>query len=364
MTAKLMIEPISAVGTPGRRTISRSGAAGPEGCAPGTAARIASPIVFGSGRTPNESTRPAKHEDPGRRATARRGLRASARGRRTVDRDERPEDRGRDCAEENERDAARAPLRSEHLRRRGPREKHDRTPRPPSARSQTITNVARLDRAAEPPSRARPGSRARSRPRITGIRPTRSPSPAGREDGDRPAEQVDRRPEPENPLDPGDRDERHGRKGDEELDRPPFRQTSPPASKTAFRVTGKPCIDLSNHGAQPVPERRRASTRRDGGRTGPERGRGHASDRDRRTCRCARPARERQAGRDLERASACGSTSPCRDGSGRRSRAGRRRRPPSSTSVLWTIVALASAGPAPVTCRSDVNGSPETRAPR
>ena len=37
---------------------------------------------------------------------------------------------------------------------------------------------------------------------------------------------------------------------------------------------------------------------------------------------------------------------------------------PSSPSTRWTIVAVASAGPAPVSCRSDVNGMPETRAPR
>src|SRR5581483_7813462 len=37
---------------------------------------------------------------------------------------------------------------------------------------------------------------------------------------------------------------------------------------------------------------------------------------------------------------------------------------PSSSSTRWTIVAEASAGPAPVSCRSDVNGMPLTRAPR
>jgi hypothetical protein len=37
---------------------------------------------------------------------------------------------------------------------------------------------------------------------------------------------------------------------------------------------------------------------------------------------------------------------------------------PSSPRTRWTIVAVASAGPVPVSCRSDVNGTPETRAPR
>ena len=37
---------------------------------------------------------------------------------------------------------------------------------------------------------------------------------------------------------------------------------------------------------------------------------------------------------------------------------------PSSASTRWTIVAVASAGPRPVSCRSEVNGIPETRAPR
>ena len=37
---------------------------------------------------------------------------------------------------------------------------------------------------------------------------------------------------------------------------------------------------------------------------------------------------------------------------------------PSSASVRRTIVALASAGPVPLSCRSEVNGMPETRAPR
>ena len=37
---------------------------------------------------------------------------------------------------------------------------------------------------------------------------------------------------------------------------------------------------------------------------------------------------------------------------------------PSSASTRCTIVAVASAGPRPVSCRSEVNGIPETRAPR
>lgn len=36
----------------------------------------------------------------------------------------------------------------------------------------------------------------------------------------------------------------------------------------------------------------------------------------------------------------------------------------SSASTRWTIVAVASAGPAPVSWRSEVNGMPEIRAPR
>ena len=36
----------------------------------------------------------------------------------------------------------------------------------------------------------------------------------------------------------------------------------------------------------------------------------------------------------------------------------------SSASTRWTIVAVASAGPVPVSCRSDVKGTPLTRAPR
>jgi len=37
---------------------------------------------------------------------------------------------------------------------------------------------------------------------------------------------------------------------------------------------------------------------------------------------------------------------------------------PSSASTRWTIVAVASAGPEPVSWRSEVNGMPEIRAPR
>ncbi len=37
---------------------------------------------------------------------------------------------------------------------------------------------------------------------------------------------------------------------------------------------------------------------------------------------------------------------------------------PSSARTARTIVAVASAGPAPVSWRSDVNGTPLTRAPR
>ena len=36
---------------------------------------------------------------------------------------------------------------------------------------------------------------------------------------------------------------------------------------------------------------------------------------------------------------------------------------PNSSSVRWTIVALSSAGPVPVSCRSEVNAIPETLAP-
>jgi hypothetical protein len=37
---------------------------------------------------------------------------------------------------------------------------------------------------------------------------------------------------------------------------------------------------------------------------------------------------------------------------------------PRAASTRWTIVAVASAGPAPVSCRSDVKGIPLMRAPR
>ena len=37
---------------------------------------------------------------------------------------------------------------------------------------------------------------------------------------------------------------------------------------------------------------------------------------------------------------------------------------PSSASTAWTMVAVASAGPAPVSWRSEVRGMPEMRVPR
>ena len=82
----------------------------------------------------------------------------------------------------------------------------------------------------------------------------------------------------------------------------------------------------------------------------------------------ARRARssERQPGRRPRRAVGAAvrvSRSPAGASARRSSRSTSSSRP-SSASVRCTIVALASAGPVPVSCRSEVNGMPETLAPR
>jgi hypothetical protein len=77
------------------------------------------------------------------------------------------------------------------------------------------------------------------------------------------------------------------------------------------------------------------------------------------------PLDERQPGCDL-----CGGRAAVRRRDARAVRMRRHEVPeqhvaaiPSSASVRWTIVALSSAGPMPVSCRSEVNAIPETLAP-
>ena len=75
-------------------------------------------------------------------------------------------------------------------------------------------------------------------------------------------------------------------------------------------------------------------------------------------------ARERQPGLDLRAASARGSTVAVPGCVGTTFHSSTSSSSSSSARTRWTIVAVASPGPSPVSWRSEVNGMPETRAPR
>ena len=93
-----------------------------------------------------------------------------------------------------------------------------------------------------------------------------------------------------------------------------------------------------------------------------EHGLGHTGRRRSGHGRSAAP-RETACRHVFRPSSAAGSRQPSPDGSARRSRAARRPRP-QLVERAPTMVAVASAGPVPVSWRSDVNGIPLTRAPR
>ena len=146
----------------------------------------------------------------------------------------------------------------------------------------------------------------------------------------------------------------------------PESDVSVAASRIVLRRTGKRsiCSTLSEQrlrrGRPGTPRRRRA---RGGGRTG--RRAGHA-----RAGRSRRPGGRRRAREGTSPIASISARVGWRFDSAVPGCVGTRfqsRTPsssPSSASVRCTIVAVASAGPLPDSWRSDVNGIPETRAPR
>ena len=232
-------------------------------------------------------------------------------------------------------------------------------PEPPTiARPRQTRNA---DDAEQPAAMtAQPIAPPTNAPRMTGIRPTRSISRPAGPTASAPASEEDRRPEAEDPLDAGDGDERDGAERGRELERAGVRDE---AAGEEERVPA----DVTPHNAsvRRSPSANASAPPCDGCRTygASSAVGGDAADGDRRGGRVSAP-RGTGGQRRSRRASVGGSTPPSPDASARRSRAGRPPRRPSAASTRCTIVALASAGPEPVSWRSDVNGMPLTRAPR
>ena len=140
----------------------------------------------------------------------------------------------------------------------------------------------------------------------------------------------------------------------------PELQTSPPASRNAFFRTAGFTRRAYAGGPLRRPPRRRAP---DAGRTARRARRRRRGRRRRHGGRRTSSSRNGRAasislrvgGRfDVAVPGCVGTTFQSRTSSSR----------PSSPSTRWTMVALASAGPEPVSWRSDVNAIPLTRAPR
>ena len=179
----------------------------------------------------------------------------------------------------------------------------------------------------------------------------------GRSDRERAGDQEHGRPEPEDPLEPGDRDERHRPERDRELHHPG--QADEPCGEHDRVAAGRGVTRPLPLETPPEPPRRRATG---GGGTAAERLVGDAPDRDD-AAAAGELAGERQARGDLGARRAAVRALVTRV---------RRHDVPEQHLLLepefgerpWTIVAVASAGPVPVNWRSEVSGIPETRAPR
>ena len=249
--------------------------------------------------------------------------------------------------------AARGPAGSSPARRR-------------RARSRGSRASAGVDRAAERRRSSSPTIPARQPPASTGTRPYRSISRPAGSAASAPAVRKIAGPSPRIPSIPVTSDERDGADRDGELDHAG-------EARQRRREQDRVAPDRKRSTARPYREQRSARPARnaaappcDGWRTYGPPSRACAS---RPIATTRRPSRElaeerrrcldlgpRSGGRfELRRCRGCvGTTFQSRTSSSI----------PSSASVRWTIVAVASAGPLPVSWRSDVNGRPETRAPR
>jgi hypothetical protein len=120
--------------------------------------------------------------------------------------DERAPDRAGHGAEEDERHAARPPVRREHLGRGGARELDDPT-RAADQRQPEPDDPAGVGRAAAGDDGA--ADRTADERGADDRHPSEPVAdPSGRADRERARREEDRRPEAEDPLDAGDRDER------------------------------------------------------------------------------------------------------------------------------------------------------------
>ena len=229
-------------------------------------------------------------------------------------------------------------------------------PAAPVSAMPAITTAVESVRVASATSE-QPSDAITNPPAITGTRPKRSIArPAGQR-GEAGRGEEDRRAEPEQPRDPGDlheRDRVHGRRELEEA-----------------RVHGerrgeqdRVALDVQRHAASVA--RNSDAPPWDGWRTY---GAPSARSARRPTASTRRPSATRSTnGSPAAISAAVGrrfdDETPGRCGCvGTRFQSSTSSAIPSSASVRCTIVALSSAGPVPVSCRSEVNGIPETLAP-
>src|SRR5262249_5601786 len=269
--------------------------------------------------------------------------------------DQRAEDRAGDGREEHERHAARAPLGREHLGRRRPRQEDDRLRRTAAGEPEE-DELPRQGPAAEGCQR-RPDDAERVAAADDGHPADAVGEPARWPDGQRPGDEEDRGPEPEDALDAGDGDDRdrpqsngeldHPRQADEprrEQDRVPARRAHESKHSSPCRnAVAPPCDGWRTY----VPPRASCATRPTATiRRQPESSGANETP----------AAISARFGRRLERASpGCVGTAFQSSTSSSQ---------PRSASTPWTTVAVASAGPSPVSWRSEVSGMPDTRVPR
>ena len=161
------------------------------------------------------------------------------------------------------------------------------------------------------------------------------------------------------PFDAGDGDDRHRAERDRELDHP--RLEDEPECEQQRVAPDRAHAAIRARSPARTPLRRRVT----GCRTcvAAERGVRDAADGDHAPA-AGELVGEDAAGGDLAARRRRGSTIAVPGWVGTTFQRSTRSARPSSASTRCTIVAVASAGPVPVSWRSDVNGMPEMRAPR
>ena len=314
----------------------------------------------GSGRTKRTSSEPDGHDPAGGEPGDDEGVGVELLAGEERPEDERAERGAEERTEEDERDPARPALGREHVGGGRAREQH-RSLRDADEREADDDERGGLDLAAE----RRDG--AADDARDAAAREHRDPpdavhQPPGGQRGERAGGEEDRRPEPEDPLDARDEDERDGRDGDRAA--APCR-TGTSGSLRAGRCSGgsgsRPRSSLSQRCRQPGTKRCRTAVRRMADVRPAEARVRDPADRDHATTAVRELGEERRTRLDLLRASAAGSSIAVPGWVGTTFQRRTSLSIPSSASTAWTIVAVASAGPVPVSWRSEVSGMPETR---